>query len=84
MHLIVQDRFPKEVKSLTEGGIPIGYSERTALNGDRIFYELRCDSERPDRIFLKDIFICDYRIVGDESEEAKEHPRKTDKKGFLV
>lgn len=26
--------------------------------------------------------ICDYRIVGDESEEAKSHPRKTDEKGY--
>ncbi|MBR2295100.1 MAG: L-2-amino-thiazoline-4-carboxylic acid hydrolase [Clostridiales bacterium] len=26
--------------------------------------------------------ICDYRIVGDESEEAKAHPRKTDEKGY--
>ena len=27
MHLIVQDRFPKGVKFLTECGIPIGYTE---------------------------------------------------------
>ena len=26
--------------------------------------------------------ICDYRIVGDESEAAKKHPRKTDEKGY--
>ena len=26
--------------------------------------------------------ICDYWIVGDESEAAKEHPRKTDDKGY--
>jgi hypothetical protein len=26
--------------------------------------------------------ICDYWIVGDESEEAKKHPKKTDEKGY--
>ena len=26
--------------------------------------------------------ICDYWIVGDKSEEAKEHPKKTDEKGY--
>lgn len=26
--------------------------------------------------------ICDYWIVGDGSEEAKAHPRKTDDKGY--
>lgn len=26
--------------------------------------------------------LCDYRIVGDESEAAKKHPKKTDDKGF--
>ena len=26
--------------------------------------------------------ICDYRIVGDESEEVKSHPRKTNEKGY--
>lgn len=25
---------------------------------------------------------CDYRIVGDESEAAKKHPKKTDEKGY--
>ena len=38
-----------------------------------------CD---PDQHTWANADICDYWIVGDDSEEAKAHPRKTDDQGY--